>query len=393
MLRPIFAVLGSFVILTNSLQAALSEPQSHDYRLYSPADASTFVSLIQQSHDLDSMLPSPMRVWLLNRQAQMVSQLNPDLGRAWANELFALSLQVKGGQRSQVQSEALDILVRLDPDRALNLLHQLSTQDPEAKSATWPPPTGLAQHVFGILATRDGESALPVLEQEAERLGVQGHYPYTALGYAVVYATNKYWGNDNTRAIRILEAVFEPAFARYSQGPRTYFDDYEFGGMLQALSGGLPFESVQPAVHVLVKNLLATDTSKYQFRAEVTTGSGQKAVADNAIDAAILAFGSLINRDPDLAKDLESSRPELQKGLELLSTLRPPTRLRRSPQPNNCRMVCAQVLYFRSLEVSRVMIRSERRPWFLKSNRTISLWTKNIFGPNFGASLRGGWSK
>ena len=130
MLRSIFAVLGSFVILTNSLQATLSEPQSHDYRLYSPADASTFISLIQQSHDLDSMLPPAMRLWLLNRQAQMVSQLNPDLGRAWANELFALSLQVKGGQRSQVQSEALDILVRLDPDRALNLLHQLGTQDP-----------------------------------------------------------------------------------------------------------------------------------------------------------------------------------------------------------------------------------------------------------------------
>ena len=181
-----------------------------------------------------------------------------------------------------------------------------------------PPPTGVVQHVFSILATRDGESALLVLEQEAERLGLQGHYPYAALGYAVVYATNKYWGNDNTRAIRILESVFEPAFARYRQGPHTYFDDYEFGGILQALAGGLPFESVQPAVHVLVKNLLATDTSKYPFRAEVTTGSDQKAAGDNAIDAAILAFGSLINRDSDLAKDLGSSRPELQKGLELL---------------------------------------------------------------------------
>jgi hypothetical protein len=170
--------------------------------------------------------------------------------------------------------------------------------------------------VFNILVMRDGENALPVLQQEADRMGLQGHYPYAALGYATMQATNKYWGNDNQRAIRILESVFQPAYARYSQAPRTYFDDYEFGGMLQVLAGGLPFDSVQPALHLLVKNLLATDTSKYQFTAEVIDVSGQKAVAHNAIDSAVFLFGSLINRDADLAKELESIRPQLQKGLE-----------------------------------------------------------------------------
>jgi hypothetical protein len=86
--------------------------------------------------------------------------------------------------------------------------------------------------------------------------------------------------------------------------------------MLQALAGGLPFDSVQPALHVLVKNLLVTDTSKYQFTSEVINASGQKVVAHNAIDAMILLLVSLINRDADLAKELESSRPELQKVLE-----------------------------------------------------------------------------
>jgi hypothetical protein len=249
----------------------------------------------------------------------MVSQINPDLGRDWANEVFALSPHVNGGQRSQAQSKALRILIRLDPDRALSLLHQLSADDREAKSDTLPAQMELAQQVFGILATRDGEKALPVLEQEADRLGIQGHYPYAAVGYATMQVTDKYWGNDNARAIRILESVFQPAFARYNQAPRTYLDDYEFGRMLQVFAGGLPFGSVQPALRALVKNLLATDTDKFQFRAEVTGGGGQKAVGDNAIDAAILAFGSLVNRDPDLAKELESSRPELQKGLELLT--------------------------------------------------------------------------
>lgn len=318
MLRPILAVLVSFLVLTTLLEAQVCKPQSAEYRQQSTSDDSTSVSLIQQSHNLDYLLPPPMRVGMLTRQAEMVSHLNPDLGREWANELFALSLQVKGSRRSQVQGAALGILIRLDPDRALELLHQLRTEDAEAKSAIWPPQTGLAQQVFGIFATRDGETALPVLEQEAERLGLKGHYPYAALGYAAVQATNKYWGNDNPRAIRILESVFHPAFARYSQSPRTYLDDYEFGRMLQVLAGGLPFDSVQPALRVLVKNLLATDTSKYQFKAEVSTANDQKAAAHNAIDAAILVLGSLITRDPDLVKELESTRPELEQGLEFI---------------------------------------------------------------------------
>jgi tetratricopeptide (TPR) repeat protein len=259
-----------------------------------------------------------MRLEMLSRQAEMVSRLTPDLGREWANELFTLSFQAKGNQPLQVQSTALRILIRLDPDRTLELLHQLSPEDPESKPAPLPAITGLAEEVFGILATRDGETALPLLQQEAERLGLQGHYPYAAVAYAAILATNKYWGNDNPRAIRVLQSVLDPAFERYRQASRSYFDDYEFGRMLELFAGGLPSDSVQPALRVLVKNLLATDTSKYQFRAEVYTVNGDKAAAHNAIDAAILVLGSLIKRDPELIHELESSRPELQRGLEYI---------------------------------------------------------------------------
>jgi hypothetical protein len=69
---------------------------------------------------------------------------------------------------------------------------------------------------------------------------------------------------------------------------------------------------------LLVKNLLTTDTSKYQFTAEVFAAGGQTAAAHNAINATIFALGTLINRDPELVKELESSRPELQKGLEFM---------------------------------------------------------------------------
>jgi hypothetical protein len=86
--------------------------------------------------------------------------------------------------------------------------------------------------------------------------------------------------------------------------------------LLKVLSGGLPFDSVKPALRLLVKNLLATDTRKYQFVAEVHTTDGKSAKADNVIDATVLVFGMLINRDPELVRQLESNRPELQTILE-----------------------------------------------------------------------------
>jgi hypothetical protein len=274
------------------------------------------VSLVQQSYDLDPHVPVWLRLSLLTEQAQMASQLRPDLGRDWANELFELSFQTKGAQRSSVQITAMGLLIGLDPDRALDLLHSLSMDAPEGKWAFWPPKMQLAQQVFQVLAARDGVSALPLLEQEAESLGIQGHYPYAALGSAVMQATSKYWGSDNEHAIQILESVFEPAFARYSRNPHEYSDDFEFGEMLQVVAGGLPPDSVKLALHTLAKNLLAADTRKLQLEAEVYSRDGEHAKADNAVDATILFFGGLINRDPELAQQLESTRPELQMALK-----------------------------------------------------------------------------
>jgi hypothetical protein len=275
--------------------------------------------LLQQSHDISQQLPVRVRLMnLLPRQAELVSELRPDLGREWANELFALSSQAKGPQRTSTQNAAIGMLIRLDRDpvRALELLHSLNIEEPVPKWATTPPEMRLVDHLFDLLVQRDGASALPTLEQEADRLGMQGYYPYSALGYAAMQSTTKDWGNDNQHAIRVLHSVFDPAFTRYSQNPHRYYDDFEFGQMLQVLAGGLPFDSVQPALRTLVKNLLATDTSKYQFEMEGYASGGKVVKEHNTIDATILYFGMLINRDPELAQQLESSRPELQGALE-----------------------------------------------------------------------------
>jgi len=318
MQRPLCTILASFLLTTSLLEAQDSKSQSFEAGALSTRDAdATSLMLLQQSHDLGQQLPVAVRLMnLLPRQAEMVSRLRPDLGREWANELFTLSLQTQGAQRSFVQNTAMRILVRLDPDRALELLPSLNIQEPVPKWAVSPPEMQLVHDVFQASVARDGASALPLLEQEAERLGVYGHYPYAALGYAAMQATSKDWGSDNQRAIRLLQSVFEKAFARYSQNAHGYFDDMEFGRMLQVLAGGLPLDTVQPALRLLVKNLLALDTGKYQFEAEVYTSDGQTAKAHNAVDATILFFGTLINRDPELAEQLKSTRPELQTALE-----------------------------------------------------------------------------
>src|SRR5579859_5381537 len=58
------------------------------------------LDLLQQSHQLDPLLPLGMRHFLLRMQAQTAADLRPELARDWANELFQLSAQAKGTERS-----------------------------------------------------------------------------------------------------------------------------------------------------------------------------------------------------------------------------------------------------------------------------------------------------
>lgn len=318
MRRPLCTFLVSFVLVTNLLEAQEGKSQSSETRAYSTVeDEAQVMSLLQQSHDINQQLPVRARFFLLTQQTQLASRMRVDLGRVWANELFTLSFQGNGDERLNAQESAMGILARLDPDRALVLLHSMSLEEPETYVTTSPPKMQLVQQVFQILAARDGIRAIPILEQEAALLGAEGQYPYGALGFATMRAVSKEWPNDRPRALEEVQSVFERAFARYSQGGHGYFDDCEFGNMLQVIAGYLPEESVRPGLRMLVKNLLETDTNKYHFQAEVRTNDGKSANVDNAIDAAILHFGALINRlDTELAEQLKSTRPELQPALD-----------------------------------------------------------------------------
>ena len=319
MQRPLYTVLASFVLVSSLLEGQETKSQSSEFRVSPAIDNTLAIRLLQQSHDLGKQLSVPVRLMnLLPRQSEMASRLRPDLGQEWANELLTLASQAKGSLRTSAQNNAIGMLIRFDhdPGRALVLLHSLNMEEPVPKWATSPLEMQLVNQLFQLVVQHDGVTALPLLQQEAERFGAQGHYPYAALGYAAVQATSKDWGNDNQRAIRVLQSVLDPAFARYSQNPHTYYDDFDFGRMLDVLAGGLPFDSVQPALRLLVKNLLTTDTSKYQFELKGYTSDGKIINVHNAIDATILLLGTLVSRDPELVQQLQSTRLELQTPLE-----------------------------------------------------------------------------
>jgi hypothetical protein len=178
MRRPLCALLVALALVASLAQARQSQSQSSESGVPSAGGAdSKIISLLQESHEQDRQLPLRTRLSLLRQQAGMISQLRADLGREWANELLTLSFQTKGNERSFAQVTAMSILARLDPDRALELLHSMSMEGPESNRTPYVPKMKLVQQIFQVLVARDAVSALPLLEQEAARMGTEGHYP------------------------------------------------------------------------------------------------------------------------------------------------------------------------------------------------------------------------
>jgi hypothetical protein len=319
----LFAVLLALVAISQSKdclsqvsQNSIPAPPANTDVL--PDVSGSIVSLVQQGHDLNYQLGVDSRVYLLGRQIEMISRRSPELAREWIDELFALSFeQGKGTSIVAIQQMAINALAQIDPDRALDMLDRMSTPEAGQKPTMISPKIGAATSIFSALVARDGMNAIPVVEQEAERLAYGGTYPYGALGAAANAAVMKEWRSNREHAVSVLQAIFERAFMRYSERPETYPDNYAFGDMLIQMGGGLPKEAVRPALDLLVKNLLTTDTKTNQVQAQMLACDGHEVKAENAIDAALLRLASLIGRvDPEMAQQLGESRPALRVAIE-----------------------------------------------------------------------------
>ena len=307
-LLVLFLAFHSFAQQTQSGSPTLGLPER-------VGSIEAIVSLLRQSHELNNQVPLQVQYSLLRQQVMLASRVQPELGLQWQNELSLLAAQMKAPAGSPIEDFAMTILARLDPDHADELLHQIDLNQP-LNSGDQFGRSSLVRGIFEALARRDGEAGLPAIEREAASLGSTDTYPYSAVGLATSIAVSRYWPDNKDHAIAVEQSALDRMFSRYSTTPHTYYGDYEFGQMLNFLAGSLPFESVKPALHLLVTNLLATDTSKNHFEAAAHMSDGQTVKADNAIDAALLWFAMLINRDAELTQQLESTRPQLRDALE-----------------------------------------------------------------------------
>ncbi len=344
MRRSIWAVFGVLLALVAFPQSQSSTAQipqeSAGSNLRDVQDPSaTIISLAQQSHDLNSKSDVNSQVYLLERQITLILRRNPELARKWIDELFALSFeQRKASPVVVTQQMAITDLSQIDPDAALNLLNRMSTTNDSQKQAMISARSAAASPIFAALIARDGVNALPLVEHEAELLAIDDTYPYGALGAAANAAAMKDWRSDRDRAVSLIQATFERAFARYRDRPASYSEDYAFGDMLIHLGGSLPTEVLRPALDLLVQNLLMTDTKAYQVQAQMFACDGREVKADNAIDAVLLRLASLMNRvEPELAQQLQTGRPALRSAIEE-TTAGCQRSLKIGPNPQNTRL-------------------------------------------------------
>jgi hypothetical protein len=344
MRRSVWAVFGVLLPLVAFPQSQTSTPQipqeSAGSNLRDVQDPSaTIISLVQQSHDLNSKSDVNSQVYLLERQITLILRRNPELARQWIDELFALSFeQRKGSPVVVTQQMAITDLSQIDPDAALNLLNRMSTTNANQKQAMISAKSAAASPIFAALIARDGVNALPVVEHETELLAIDDTYPYGALGAAANAAAMKDWRSNRDRAVSLIQATFERAFARYRDRPASYSEDYAFGDMLIHLGGSLPNEVLRPALDLLVHNLLMTDTKAYQVQAQMFACDGREVKADNAIDAVLLRLASLMNRvEPELAQQLQTGRPALRSAIEE-TTAGCQRALKIGPNPQNTRL-------------------------------------------------------
>jgi hypothetical protein len=280
--------------------------------------ASIAVDLLRQSHDLNHRITPSLLPQLLDEQTETMLKWRGDLAQQWAEELFGLSQEGEDDEH-YYEASAIAIVARLDPEHALEMLHSMPAYESENGHSVFLPKIEAAKNVFRELASRRGVSAIPTLEDEAERLGAEGHYPYAALGEATLAALAQS-NNGSKQARDVMQSVFRRAFARYRREPHSYLDNVNFGEMLNsfAMAANLPSKKLfRAALRVLVANLLTTDTNQNHFAAEVETRDGRIAKVNNAIDAALLQLGPMIHKlDPELARNLESNRPGLKVALE-----------------------------------------------------------------------------
>ncbi len=298
------------------LVAAQSGPELP--RAVSAPDDPLVLSLVQQSHELNAMAPVPLQISLLERQARLAARLSPELAANWATEMFQLATTPQG---ASAQMRAMDLIEQIDPDRALELLTQLSSLESDS---IFPAATTIRSRAFRAVAARDGEAALPKLRQQAERLGASGEYPYNAFAQGVMIMVTKFPDNDagHQHAMELMGSAMQQMYDRYRRTPTHSMREFaEFSSVLLAADRvHVPKEKIRSVLRGFVDDVLAAGDAT-PFLATVTDKAGKTASVHTARDAILLRIGRVIEAtDPEIAARVQAARPDLNAALPLTAS-------------------------------------------------------------------------
>ncbi len=272
-------------------------------------------ALLERAYAITRDLPLETRAYLLGWMLDPASRIEPQIAQAWADELFQMAHDLSDPQqRGPAEIQAVDALSRIDVVHALEVFRQMDA-DIIMNGRVMPLDVrdSAARNLFSELLRKKGVPALPVLEQEAQRLAESGAYPYIAMGFAADQILHK----DRSLA----EKMFADAVAAYQQSTPTLVGNAEFVTMLRDSSFYAQRADAQQAVTAVVNNLLShPDDGDENFKKAQLSFQG--VAIDTPTDYLLLQLLPVVRRlQPDLLDTVAQSRPALGKAVSMAGTM------------------------------------------------------------------------
>lgn len=263
-------------------------------------------ALLERAYAITRDLPLETRAYLLGWMVDPAARIEPQIAASWADELFQMAQELSDqDQQGRAELAAVRALAHIDVDHALAVFRRMDAATlqsgrvvpQDARSAA-------AETLFPEILRKQGVAAVPVLQQEAQRLGETGSYPYSAMALVM---------NELTHLDRSLgENVFADSVTAYQQSTPTLAGNADFVSLLHNVRW-VPLAEAQQALTTVVNNLLSQpDDSGRQKLPDPVQYQGS--TVDTATDYLLLKLLPQIRAlQPDLLDTIAQSRPALAK--------------------------------------------------------------------------------
>jgi hypothetical protein len=277
------------------------------------------VALFEQSHDLSSHLSSFGHVYalgtLLGNSRGVVS---PSQYETWSDEMYDVAFGVTNDwNRIAAKKNAVGFLSFVNPDKAMSRfkeiedpLPQPNGRFPEDVRADGAGPIFVNYWHSGKKPSSPWER-LAVIEDEADRVGRTGEYPYVAMGKIIVELA-KTPSPESTTAIK---RILNQALSFYSHTPYKFRNrNRQFYEFLKLMAQSISDQDwLSQAAKTLVAQLAQTPKDDMAYASEAETSKGITHFNDIRDELRFEAFPLIQRLAPALATQLLQQHSELDK--------------------------------------------------------------------------------